>query len=742
MRHGMTGTFWMLALCVAGCLGLSRTASAEQRTHALLVGVSGYTNLEDNMQLAGPRNDVALFRDLLLERRVRPQDMTVLADGLAGAGNPTKREIMRGLDGIAQRAQRGDLVFLMFAGHGSQAPSKDEPRNEPDGLDEIFMPGDIGRWDGELGLVTNSITDNELGSKIAAIRAKGAFVWAVFDSCHSGTITRGNSGGRPTERSRQVEPTALGIPPEALRSASARAARSPDAPRSRGFGDAQREMTLDRGGSAGGGQGGFVAFYAAQSNETTPEDLYPLYAADAVQHGLFTFSLYSAISAHPDATYRQIIESVLQSYQGGGRPSPTPTYEGTGLDAQIFGSAAGRRVTQWRLDNDGKKLALRAGLIQQVTKGSILAVVPTPTADDGDTLGYVQVDSATSAAAQVVPVAYRGKPALAIGSLAGATYARPVDLKVDFTLRVSAPVAGGECLASDSRTTAAVTALQGMPELTRRIRWVGATEPADVRMCRTREGIRFLDGSGTLAADPRMRGPALVLPATQGAAAGDARILGEWLQKISSVTNLSRLAAGMGTATRAKVELYLERRCDADDRSCDPAPQAILPTSRPSVRDGDTIKVVVTNPTIQPIDVTILYVDSTYGITALFPDPQAGDTSPRLEPIGTATANGGRIEFPITVNADTTGFERLMVIGVPAPPQSPVTSLVGLAQQGVRGEGVSRGHGSGGGGLADLLQDAAFGSDNTGSTRGPPSRGQATSADFSTFGWTVVPTAK
>ena len=38
--------------------------------------------------------------------------------------------------------------------------------------------------------VPNALVDNEIGAALDAIRDKGAFVWVVFDGCHSGTATR------------------------------------------------------------------------------------------------------------------------------------------------------------------------------------------------------------------------------------------------------------------------------------------------------------------------------------------------------------------------------------------------------------------------------------------------------------------------------------------------------------------------------------------------------------------------
>ena len=70
-------------------------------------------------------------------------------------------------------------------------------------MNEIFLPRDTKHWDGTAGTVVNAITDDEIANYLESFRAKGVFVWLVFDSCHSGTMTRS------TWRSRKLAPSAL-----------------------------------------------------------------------------------------------------------------------------------------------------------------------------------------------------------------------------------------------------------------------------------------------------------------------------------------------------------------------------------------------------------------------------------------------------------------------------------------------------------------------------------------------------
>ena len=140
-------------------------AQAAER-YALLVGVSEYPGLSERFQLPGSRNDVILYQRVLKERGFKSENVTVLADGIPGAQPPTRAAIVGQFASLAKKAAKGDYVFMLFAGHGSQQPARDlGPNNpEPDGLDETFLPRDIGKWDAPNATVKNAIVDDEFNA--------------------------------------------------------------------------------------------------------------------------------------------------------------------------------------------------------------------------------------------------------------------------------------------------------------------------------------------------------------------------------------------------------------------------------------------------------------------------------------------------------------------------------------------------------------------------------------------------
>src|SRR5205823_4959869 len=130
-----------------------------------------------------------------------------------------------------------------------------------DGIDEIFLPADVSAWKGYPERVPNAIVDNEIGAWLRAITAKRAYVWAVFDCCHSGTMTRG------TEVVREVPPELL-VPRDELDEARRRAARRQDG--TRGGPSAKPTPFVPRQSSDY-----LAAVYACRPHETTPETRQP-----------------------------------------------------------------------------------------------------------------------------------------------------------------------------------------------------------------------------------------------------------------------------------------------------------------------------------------------------------------------------------------------------------------------------------------------------------------------------------
>ncbi|MCX7962607.1 MAG: caspase family protein, partial [Burkholderiales bacterium] len=497
-RAGVGGR--ALAAALAALLVFLSHPAEASRQHALLVGVSSYPSLPQGLQLHGPANDVALMRAVLLQRGFAPEDIRTLADGVAGAGEPTRAAIMGELAALAKKAARGDFVFLFFAGHGSQQPAREiGPQNpEPDGLDEIFLPRDIGKWSGAAGSVQNAIVDDELGAAIAAIRSRGAFVWAVFDTCHAGTITRGIADDGV--RYRDVPAAALGIPEAEIARAAKRAAAL--YPRTRGE-PRGAPMSGVLAAQAGTEAGGFVAFFAAQSWERAPEERLPAGHPDRRPHGVFTFALAQTLAMNPSMTYRQAAEQILQRYRGRNQAQPTPLFEGPSLDAPVFGTQAGPRVLQWPIEKDERTGALRipAGALHQLGEGALFALMRAPADADAQALGYLAATRIELTRSLLAPAAHGQTPPIAASAVPEGAYARLVDPGLALALRVALPPPVAKPGPQEAKAKALLDQLAKETLSGLAIAWVPAREGADLRLLLRGGKLWLLSPSAELVAE-------------------------------------------------------------------------------------------------------------------------------------------------------------------------------------------------------------------------------------------------
>ncbi|RYI20261.1 MAG: caspase family protein, partial [Acetobacteraceae bacterium] len=341
-------TIFAVALCLTSLPAFAR------ENYALLIGANQYPALEERWWLKGPANDVQLVAQYLTTEAPVPfaaQNVTVLSDGVAGSEAPTLGAIRGAFATLTAEVQPGDFVYLHFSGHGTQAPALD-PATELDGLDELFLPVDIGPWSDAVGEVQNALVDDEIGALIDGLRAKGANVWAVFDSCHSGTATRAVDSAEDDVRVRQLPPAALGIDVDAVE-----VSRSVGDPR-------QVEAPFD----GGTGEGSFVAFFAAQTNEVTPEKNLPKGKPGRKPQGVFTWTLMETLAEYPNATYGQIGQEVLRRYAVKNLAKSTPLFEGD-LDQVVFGGEGGARVSQWQAEVSEAGFVVPAGELHGLAVG-------------------------------------------------------------------------------------------------------------------------------------------------------------------------------------------------------------------------------------------------------------------------------------------------------------------------------------------------------------------------------------
>jgi len=386
----------MRGLMLSTAMALFALPAVARENYAILVGANTYPNLKEQYWLKGPANDVALVQTYLTTAAPVPFDpanVTVLADGIEGAPAPTLAAIRGAFADLTAKVQPGDFVYLHFSGHGTQAPAAD-PDSELDGLDELFLPVDIGVWSDDMGHVENALVDDEVGAMLDALTARGADVWVVFDSCHSGTVTRAAPSGDEEVRTRMLPPEALGLTAEQMEDVATRAMPQKAAdPRAR----PESPVT-------GSGEGGsLVAFFAAQTNEQTPERNLPRGKPGRMPQGVFTWTLFEALAEYPGATYAQLSQEVLRKYAVKSLARSTPLFEGD-MDRVVFSGDAAPRLAQWPATVDGGTFTLAAGSLHGLAQGGTMAVMASAADPTEAAIAMVELTEVGTFTATATPV--------------------------------------------------------------------------------------------------------------------------------------------------------------------------------------------------------------------------------------------------------------------------------------------------------------------------------------------------
>jgi hypothetical protein len=148
------------------------SANAGPDIHALVVGIDAYPSSE--LRLLGAVNDA---NDMAaLARELDARSVRVLLNKQAH-----REAVISGWRQMLAGAKPGDTLLFTFAGHGRQLPER-TPGMEDDGMEEAIV---LLSADGEH---EENLFDQELRELITEAREFNVVV--VFDSCHSGTLTR------------------------------------------------------------------------------------------------------------------------------------------------------------------------------------------------------------------------------------------------------------------------------------------------------------------------------------------------------------------------------------------------------------------------------------------------------------------------------------------------------------------------------------------------------------------------
>ena len=166
-------------------------APGRGAVRALIVGIDRYLHVNP---LHGA---VADARDIEASMRAMgSQDVTTLIDAAAD-----RESLIGELNRLEARTQKGDLVIIMLAGHGSKEDERVKGSSS-DGADEVFLLNGFDPKTGPGG--AEKILNHEFHHYIKLIENLGAQVIFVADTCYGGGLAREIAPGSAEITYRQV----------------------------------------------------------------------------------------------------------------------------------------------------------------------------------------------------------------------------------------------------------------------------------------------------------------------------------------------------------------------------------------------------------------------------------------------------------------------------------------------------------------------------------------------------------
>lgn len=679
---------YLMAGTASALLALTAMPSlTEAKTRMLLIGVADYNEDSGIRDLLGPRNDVSIMWRLFKSRGVDPKDITVLSDGIPeGADYPamngpaTIENIRAAFDKIAAETGPEDDFIFYYSGHGTRQPDNDpaaEIEPEADGYDQVLLPSNTGPYDPTGGGIKNALVDDELGQKLDAIRAKGSFVWAIVDSCNSGTVTRGDSV------TRSIDPATLGVPDKPATTTGASATRG---------GTRKGALSITN-------QNDLVGFYAVDAFDEAIERPFTGYNLPMVgdgktqRMGVFTNALHHALTQGTAQTFADLAREIsadLQTDRSGGRV-PQPVFDGV-LDRAVPGTASKgpRLITSIITD---ETVAVPQGVLHGFEEGSKVELY-APGKSDAP-IAKADIVSAEAASSQAGNIVWtEGAEKIASGPIT----VRLAEQAVSFRYAVSPPPAADLKAGAESDTVSKAVDIafgkeSGSAEIG--INMGEAGNPDGDVLLRAQNGRLWI-----MRPDRPLDTKAGSFGETPSIEIGDdpqklAEKVKQAVWSLSRAEKLIRFASSIGSAQdpntdRPEITATIERK---GDKSSDPASTCAKPDknaqgkslaafSPQGVGNCDTVRFKISNETDQTYYIAAFYVDALGGVMPLSSQDKARGC------VRTLYSGSGEVTYTIQINTwdaknkrpAAIGTENAVIIAIPQDASKIAPSMCSLIQ--------------------------------------------------------------
>lgn len=335
-----------------------KTNQSDAPKFALLVGINRYKKYKDinvNIRdLRGTQNDVGLMKSLLADYGFK-EDLAGAANEKFPCGQQTETSNVKTLcseqatrDNILQgfRKQlienaknyfetnkltaadrdKGATVVFYYSGHGSKL--EDKNGDESDGVDETLVAQDSDRNG------VKDIIDDEIDALYKDLSRYTTNITFMFDSCHSGTVTRGGTP-KSVDRNIRTKNNSRGGNP-----------------------------TLNDGINIPGNSD-YVAISGSLPTQESQEDVFTDTTTKKEQwDGALTYNFVNLTRQNPGLTYREIINLMRPAVS---KFNQTPQVEGD-IDRQLFGGSSTRSAVSLAIIGAPQKVQRTFAAVASATR--------------------------------------------------------------------------------------------------------------------------------------------------------------------------------------------------------------------------------------------------------------------------------------------------------------------------------------------------------------------------------------
>jgi hypothetical protein len=293
-------------LAIAG-LAAALVGSARADTYAFLMGINDYPQPVDSSgnplkndkgevidsDLKGCVNDVNAMKGILMSKYGLPEGNIKLATDAAA----NQQGFIDGMKWLISSAKAGDQLLFQYSGHGGQIKGE-KTAEDPDGLDEVIV------------LADDKLVPDDLFSSIAkSLAGKGVHVTFIFDSCHSGGMSRDAGGEIRKDKTARLSSRAVEVPKAQVV----------------GLQDQARGLVT----GTGQEKGSYAFLFAAKEDQTSSDVSFKDNSKPA--HGIFTFVLSKALEIQSDAGLDPL-EAVIVKLLADAKYTQVPNFEYSSAD--------------------------------------------------------------------------------------------------------------------------------------------------------------------------------------------------------------------------------------------------------------------------------------------------------------------------------------------------------------------------------------------------------------------------